>query len=130
MWWKKGIEILWLTLQRHNKFLKERENKQLLQVQSVGPHRMDGHHQWYATDGLTSSQNKQAMEWSCKGIKSIHVYHFLQICCLLYVWNYTVKLSLMLQGIVACSLDIAVHTLYIMLVGMIFVAQRSWHLSL
>ena len=45
-----------------------------------------------------------------------------------------VQLSQMLQGIVACSLDIAVHTLYyddnIMLVGMIFVAQRSWHLSL
>ena len=53
---KKGIEILGLTLQRHNKFLKERKNEQLLQVQSIGPDGMDSHHQWSTTDRLTSSQ--------------------------------------------------------------------------
>ena len=49
---KKGIDILRLTLQCHNKFLTERENKQLLQVQSIGPDGMEGHHQWYTTDRL------------------------------------------------------------------------------
>ena len=54
--WKKGTEILGLTLQRHNKFLKERENEQLPQVQSIGPDGMDGHHHWSTTDRLVSSQ--------------------------------------------------------------------------
>ena len=52
--WKKGTEILGLTLQRHNKFLKERENEQLPQVQSIGPDGMDGHHHWSTTDKLVS----------------------------------------------------------------------------
>ena len=52
---EKGIEILGLTLQRHNKFLKERENEQLPQVQSIGPDGMDGHHHWSTTDRLVSS---------------------------------------------------------------------------
>ena len=56
MWWKKGIEILGLVLQRPNKFLKGRENEELLYVQSIGPDGMDGGHQWSTIDRLTSSQ--------------------------------------------------------------------------
>ena len=59
------------------KFLKEREDEQFLhlQVQSIGPDGMDGHHQI----DLLLHINEQAMAWSCKGIKTI--YHFRQICC-------------------------------------------------
>ena len=67
---KIGIEILRLTLQHHNKFLKERENKQLLQVQIIGPGGMDGHHQWYTTDRITSSQQQISHGMVMQGEKS------------------------------------------------------------
>ena len=53
---KNAIEILGLVLQRPNKFLKGRENEELLYVQSIGPDGMDGGHQWSTIDRLTSSQ--------------------------------------------------------------------------
>ena len=50
------------------------------------------------------------------------------------MYETAVHMSQMLQGIVACSLNIAGHTLYYddnkMLVGLTFVVQRSWHLGL
>ena len=106
MCWRKGVEVLLMTLQRHNKFLQKIENKKLLQVQSIGPYSMDGHHQWYTTDRLTTSSKQQTSHGMvAQLIKAIHVCHFLQsmklqrIChkcfkelCLLikFCWTYIV----------------------------------------
>ena len=73
---KKSIEILQLTLLCHNKFLKKRENKQLRQMQIIGPDGMDSHHQWCTTDRITSSQQQISHGMVLQGYKlntCIHV---------------------------------------------------------
>ena len=59
---KKRHWNLRLTLQRRDKFLKERMNKQLMQVQIIGPSGMDSHHQWSTRYRITSSQ-QQISHW-------------------------------------------------------------------
>ena len=118
------------------KFLNERGNKQLLQVQSNGPDGMDGHHQWYTADRLTSCSKQQTSHGVVLPGERSKTFMSLLADLLSFVCmklKFTVQLSQMLQRIVACSLNIVEHTLYyddnIKLVGLTFVVQRSRHLG-
>ena len=95
--------------------------------------------EWMATtsgtlqiDFLFKATNKP---WGgfARGIKqNMYVTSYRSVVFCMY--ETAVQLSQMLQRIVACSLNIVEHTLYyddnIILVGLTFVIQRSWHFGL
>ena len=102
-------------------------------MQCIGPDGMDGHHKWYTTDRLTSSQQQISHGMVSQGNKS-NKFMLLLTDLLSFTYETAVKLSQMLKKIVPCSLNIVGHTLCyddnIILVRLTFVVQHSWHLGL
>ena len=122
---KKGIDILRLTLQHHNKFLKERENKQLLQAQIIGPDGMNGHHQWSTTDRITSSQQQISHGVVMQGKKSNTCMSLLTDLLSFVLWNCSAVVT---NSSKSCSLLIRYCWTYIVLWWHHNICWFDWHL--
>ena len=134
MWLKKALKFYdWHCNITILKFLEERENKQLLQVQITRPGGMDGHHQWHTTDRITSSQQQISHGVVMQGKKSNTCMSLLTD--ILYVWNYravVTNASKNCSPLIKCCWTYIVlwwHHNINLLVGLTFVVHSSWHLG-